>query len=84
MQDDQAGLNDRAYLTEPYTVYLAAFDIDVTLPAGTEFDLYVVARGDYIGIYTHPDHGPITVDTPHAVRVTPLAPGMFILHARQT
>lgn len=75
--------NDRAILTEPYLVYLAVHDVDVELPAGTEFALYAKTREGFIGMYTHPEYGDICVDTPHAVHVTPIMPGMFVLHGKK-
>lgn len=69
-----------AKLTEPYTVYLAVHDVEVTLPAGTEFTLYAKVRNTYMGVYQHPQYGEFVVDTPDAVAITPLVPGMFILH----
>jgi hypothetical protein len=75
-------LEDRAALTQPYTVYLAARADYVTLSAGTEFMLYAQVREDFMGVYKHPKYGEITIVTPHAVRITPLAPGMFIVHSR--
>lgn len=76
-------VEDRAVLTQTYLVYLAAHDVDVDIPAGAEFTLYAELHGNFIGMYEHPEYGEITVDTPHAVRVTPLAPGMFILHGKK-
>ena len=75
-------MNKRAELTEPYLVYLALHDVDVELPAGTRFDLYGKTSQGYIGIYEHPEYGDICIDTPDAVVVTPLAPGVFILHGK--
>lgn len=69
-----------ASLTQPYTVYLAVHDVDVTLPAGTEFELYAKVRDGYMGVYQHSQYGEFVVDTKDAVEITPLAPGMFILH----
>jgi hypothetical protein len=60
-----------AKLTEPYGVYLAAYDVDLTLPAGTEFELLVKVRGEYIGIYTHRQYGEMTVTTKDAEKVAP-------------
>lgn len=58
-----------AKLTEPIWVYLAAHDVDLTIPAGTEFELLVKVRGEYIGIYTHPRYGEITVTTKDAEKL---------------
>ena len=56
----------RAILTQPYTVYLATYDTDVTLPAGTEFTLYAKVRANYIGVHKHPKYGELIVETPEA------------------
>jgi hypothetical protein len=74
---------ERAVLTQDYLVYLVVDDADVTVPAGAEFMLYGQVRDNYLGVYEHPKYGEITVDTPHAVRIAPLAPGMFILHGNR-
>jgi hypothetical protein len=58
-----------AKLTEPYLVYMAAYDADVTVPAGTEFELLVKVRDEYIGVYDHPQYGEITVTTEYAEKV---------------
>jgi hypothetical protein len=58
-----------AKLTEHYLVYLASRDVDVVIPATTEFELLVKHRDEYIGIYTHPQFGEITVTTKYAERV---------------
>jgi uncharacterized membrane protein len=58
-----------AKLTEHYLVYLAAHDVDVVIPATTEFELLVKVRDEYIGIYTHPQFGEITVTTKYAEKV---------------
>lgn len=62
--------NERATLTQDYLVYLAAYDADVTVPAGAEFTLFAKVRENYLGMYAHPEYGDITVTTPHAVRIT--------------
>lgn len=74
---------DRATLTQDYLVYLAAYDVDVDIPAGAEFTLFAQVREDYLGFFDHPKYGEILIDTPHAVRITPLAPGMCILHGKK-
>jgi hypothetical protein len=60
-----------AKLTEPIGIYLAAHDVDLVLPAGTEFELLVKHRDEYIGIYTHRQYGEMTVTTKDAEKVTP-------------
>lgn len=57
----------RAVLTAPYTVYLALHDVDVTLPPGTEFTLYVRVRGNCIGVFDHPEFGELLVETSEAM-----------------
>lgn len=56
----------RAVLSEAYTVYLAAHDVDVTLPPGTEFMLVVKHRGQYIGLHDHAQFGEVMIDTTDA------------------
>jgi hypothetical protein len=58
-----------AKLTEPYLVYLAMHDVDVTLPIGTEFELIAKARGNFYGLYQHPQYGELCVDTAHAIEL---------------
>lgn len=59
-----------ARLTEPYLVYLAAHDAEVTLPIGTTFKLFVKHRKQYIGEYMDERYGAIMVDTEDAEKVT--------------
>jgi hypothetical protein len=75
--------NSMAQLTQPYLVYLAAHDTDVTLPIGTEFELIARVRDEYFGLYQHPKYGEIAVQTSDAIEITRLAPGMFILHGKK-
>jgi hypothetical protein len=59
------------WLTEPYTVYLAAHDVDLTLPVGTEFVGLVSVGGEHIGWYQDPKYGAISVIT-HDATDTPV------------
>lgn len=74
---------DRAVLTEDYLVYLAMHDVEVDIPAGAEFTVFAKVRDGFLGVYIHPEYGEITIDTPHAVRITPLVPGVFVLHGKK-
>jgi hypothetical protein len=56
-----------AQLTEPYVVYLAMHDTEVTLPPGTEIELIGKHRGEYFGLYQHLKYGEIFVQTPDAI-----------------
>jgi hypothetical protein len=64
-------MSNVAWLTEPYHVYLAARDIDVTIPAGSEFDVMAKVRTNYFGLYQHSLYGEICIDTQHATETPP-------------
>jgi hypothetical protein len=60
-----------AQLLQPYTVYLALYDYDVevTLPVGTDFELLTRVKDDYIGFFRHPEYGEFAVQTPDAFQL---------------
>ncbi len=63
------GSEMNARLTEPYLVFLARHNVDVTVPTGTEFEMIAKLRDNYYGLHQHPQYGEICVDTKDAIEV---------------
>jgi hypothetical protein len=60
-------MTEHAKLTQPYLVFLAVHNVDVTVPAGTEFEMIAKLRDEFYGLYQHPQYGEICVQTKDAI-----------------